>query len=108
MLGYVGPGKGMADVKAHMYDRDPKYRALVERAWNASPVSHVSERSAPTALVHGIFDCGIQVPMGQSIRFFEALTRAGVKSLLLCNNNGIFGADPEVRRAVCDFIMNRI
>ena len=108
MLGYVGPGKGMADVKAHMYDRDPKYRALVERAWNASPVSHVSERSAPTALVHGIFDCGIQVPMGQSIRFFEALTRAGVKSLLLCNNNGIFGADPEVRRAVCDFIMNRL
>ena len=64
--------------------------------------------TAPTALVHGIFDCGIQVPMGQSLRFFEALTRKGVKSLLLCNNNGIFGEDPEVKGAVLAFICARI
>ena len=46
--------------------------------------------------------------MGQSVRFFEALTRRGVKSLLLCNNNGIYGADPEVRQAVVEFIASRI
>ncbi|MBR3059533.1 MAG: CocE/NonD family hydrolase [Oscillospiraceae bacterium] len=108
MLDYVGPGKGMADVKLHLHDPDPKYVALREKARDASPVCHVSAKSAPTALVHGIFECGIQVPMGQSLRFFEALTRAGVKSLLLCNNNGIYGADPEVKQAVVDFIVSRI
>jgi putative CocE/NonD family hydrolase len=108
MLGYVGPGKGMGELKTHLYDPDPKYRALLEKARAASPISHVTERSAPTVLVHGSFECGIQVPMGQSLRFFEALTRKGVKSLLLCNNNGVYGADPEVRRAVVDFIASRI
>ena len=108
MLGYVGPGKGMGELKMHLHDPDPKYRALLEMARDASPVYHVTAKSAPTVLVHGIFECGIQVPMGQSVRFFEALTRKGVKSLLLCNNNGIYGADPEVRRAVVDFIASRI
>ena len=108
MLDYVGPGKGMGDVKAHLFDADPKYQALIQKAKDASPVYHVTERSAPTALVHGIFDSGIQVPMGQSLRFFEALTRQGVKSLLLCNNNGIFGEDPEVKGAVLAFICSRI
>ena len=108
MLGYVGPGKGMGELKMHLHDPDPGYQALLEKARDASPVYHVTERSAPTVLVHGIFECGIQVPMGQSVRFFEALTRKGVKSLLLCNNNGIYGADPEVRRAVVEFIANRI
>ena len=108
MLDYVGPGKGMGDIKAHLFDPDPKYQALIQKAKDASPVYHVTEKSAPTALVHGIFDCGIQVPMGQSLRFFEALTRKGVKSLLLCNNNGIFGEDPEVKHAVLEFICARI
>jgi hypothetical protein len=108
MPGYVGPGKGMGELKMHRHDPDPGYQALLEKARDASPVYHVTERSAPTVLVHGIFECGIQVPMGQSVRFFEALTRKGVKSLLLCNNNGIYGADPEVRRAVVEFIANRI
>ncbi len=45
--------------------------------------------------------------MGQSVRMFEALTRKGVKSLLLCNNNGLFGEDPEVKRAVVEFMVNR-
>ena len=108
LLGYVGPGKGFGVVKAHQYDPDPNYRRLLEMAAEASPISHVTEHSAPLALVHGIFDCGIQVPMGQSVRMFEALTRKGVKSLLLCNNNGLFGEDPEVKRAVVEFMVNRI
>jgi hypothetical protein len=68
----------------------------------------VTENSAPSVIVHGIFECGIQIPMNQSVRFFEALTRKGVKSLLLCNNNGMYGEDPEVRRAVVDFLKNRV
>ena len=108
MIGYVGPGKGVADLKKHLFDSDPEYVRLLDLLKDASPISHVTENSAPICLVHGIFDCGIQVPMGQSLRFFEALTRKGVKSLLLCNNNGIYGADPEVRRAVVEFIANRI
>ena len=108
MLDYAGPGRGLGDVKAHLFDSDPKYQTLIQKAKDASPVYHVTERSAPTALVHGIFDCGIQVPMGQSLRFFEALTRKGVKSLLLCNNNGVFGEDPEIKDAVCAFICARI
>ena len=108
MLDYVGPGKGMADVKLHRHDPEPQYVALREKARDASPICHVTAKSAPTVLVHGIYECGIQVPMGQSLRFFEALTRAGVKSLLLCNNNGIYGADPEVKQAVVEFIASRI
>ena len=65
-------------------------------------------KSAPLCLVHGMFDCGIQVPMGQSLRMFEALTRAGVKSLCLLNNNGIYGDDPEVQQAMAEFILSRL
>ena len=108
MTGYVGPGKGMADIKAHLFDSDPKYVELREITRRASPISHVSEKSAPLCLVHGIFDCGIQVPMGQSLRMFEAYTRKGVKALLLCNNNGFFGEDPEVKQAVVDFLTARV
>ncbi len=108
LLDFVGPGKGMGALKQHLHDPDPFYQALLEKARDASPICHVTEKSAPTVLVHGIFECGIQVPMGQSVRFFEALTRKGVKSLLLCNNNGIYGADPEVKQAVIEFIASRI
>lgn len=108
LMGHVGPGKGMADIKHHLYDPDPKYQELIRRAIEASPISHVTEKSAPLCLIHGIFDCGIQVPMGQSVRMFTAYSRKGVKSLLLCNNNGIYGEDPEVKKAVVDFIMNRL
>ena len=108
MLDYAGPGKGMGDVKAHLNDPDPKYQALIQKAKDASPVYHVTERSAPTALVHGIFDCPIQVPMGQSTRMFEEYTKKGVKALLLCNNNGIYGEDPEVRDASVRFLADRV
>ena len=108
MTGYVGPGKGLGDIKAHLFDSDPKYRELIDLVRDISPISHVTENSAPCAFVHGIFDCGIQVPMGQSIRMFEAYTRKGVKSLLLCNNLGVYGDDPEVRGAVAEFIASRI
>ena len=42
--------------------------------------------------------------MGQSVRMFKAYTEKGVKSLLLCNNNGPFGEDPEVKMAVGEFL----
>jgi len=106
MIGYVGAGKGMGDVKAHLFDQNPKYKELRQKAVDASPISHVTASSAPFCLVHGIYDYGVQVPMGQSVRMFEAYTRKGVKSLLLCNNNGPFGEDPEIKRAVVDFIGN--
>lgn len=108
LMGFVGPGKGFGVIKNHMFDSDPMYRELVSRAIEASPITHVSEKSAPLCLVHGIFDCGIQVPMGQSVRMFQAYSQKGVKSLLLCNNNGLFGEDPEVKRAVVDFMMDRL
>ena len=108
MLGYVGYGKGMGDIKAHLFDPDPKYRALIAGAVEASPVSHVTEKSAPLCLVHGMYECGIQVPMGQSVRLFDAYTRKGVKALLLCNNNGLYGEDPEIKRAIVEFLANRV
>ena len=68
----------------------------------------MTEPSAPLCLVHGIFDYGVQVPMGQSVRMFRAYSQKGVKSLLLCNNNGPFGEDPEVKQAVVEFLANRV
>lgn len=108
LLGYVGPGKGFGELKSHMFDPDPKYQVLLQKAVYASPISHVSEKSAPLCLVHGIFDCGIQVPLGQSVRMFKAYSQKGVKALLLCNNNGIFGEDPEVKQAVVEFLTARV
>ena len=108
LLGHLGEGKGMADIKAHLWDQDPSYQELIRAAWEASPISHVTEHSAPLCLVHGIFDCGIQVPMGQSVRMFQAYSQKGVKSLLLCNNNGLFGEDPEVKNAVVEFLAARV
>ena len=108
LIGYAGNGKGLGDVKVHMYDPSEKYQALLKETVTASPISHVSENSAPTCFVHGMDDCMIQVPMGQSIRMFKALTRKGVKSLLLFNNGGFFGEDPEIKAAVIDFMSRRV
>jgi putative CocE/NonD family hydrolase len=108
MIGYFGQGKGMGELKPHLFDTNPYYQDYLHRAVEASPISHVTENSAPLALVHGIYDCPIQVPMGQSERMFETYTRKGVKSLLLCNNNGIYGSDPEIQEAVFRFIINRL
>ena len=108
MTGYVGPGKGIADLKKHMADKDPEYVHWISVAAEMSPISHVTERSAPICLIHGIFDCPIQVPMGQSVRMFEAYTKKGVKALLLCNNNGMYGDDPEVKDASVRFLADRV
>ena len=107
-IGWAGHGKGMGNLKHHLFDSDPEYQQLIARAKEASSVYHVTEHSAPMCLVHGISECGIQVPMGQSVRMFEALTRKGVKSLLLCNNNGFYGADPEVQGAMVEFLCSRV
>ena len=108
MIGYVGPGKGVADLKKHLTDPDPEYQRLLAELRKASPIAHVTENSAPICLVHGMYDCGIQVPMGQSVRMFDAYTRKGVKALLLCNNNGIYGDDPEVADAIVRFLADRV
>ncbi len=55
-----------------------------------------------------MFECGIQVPMGQSIRMFDAYYRKGVKALLLCNTNGLYGEDPEIKDAMIRFLKERI
>lgn len=106
MIGHVGIGKGIADLKQHL--TDPAYAQLLSAARMASPVSHVTANSAPICLVHGIYDCVIQVPMGQSVRMFNAYSRTGAKALLLCNNNGMYGADPEIAQAMLDFLTNRV
>lgn len=106
MFDFGGEGKGLGILKAHL--TDPEYRDAVDRAIDISPVSHVTKDSAPSVIIHGIFECGIQIPMNQSVRFFEELTRKGVKSLLLCNNNEFFGDDPEVQTAVVDFLKRRV
>ena len=108
MIGYTGPGKGVADLKKHLNDPDPEYRRLLAELRKASPVSHVTENSAPICLVHGMYDCGIQVPMGQSVRMFDAYTRKGVKALLFCNNLGIYGEDPEAAEAIISFLAARV
>ena len=108
MTGYAGPGRGMADLKKHLDDPDPEYRRWLAVTADASPISHVTEKSAPICLIHGIFECPIQVPMGQSVRMFEAYTKKGVKALLLCNNNGMYGEDPEVKDAVVRFLADRV
>ena len=108
MIGYAGPGKGMGELKTHLNRPEEPYKSYIDLAKEASAVCHVTEKSAPLCLVHGMFDCGIQVPMGQSLRMFEALTRAGVKSLCLLNNNCIYGEDPEVQDAMLRFILDRI
>jgi hypothetical protein len=108
MIGYSGVGKGMGELKTHLYDDREPWKSFLELARDASSVSHVTKDSAPCCFVHGMFDCGIQVPMGQSLRMFEALTRAGVKSLCLLNNQGIYGQDPEVQQAMLQFLTLRV
>lgn len=108
LLGYVGKGKGYGALKAKRYSHDPEVTRLLHLAALASPISHVSDRSAPLALVHGIWDCNIQVPMGQSVRMFEEYARHNKKCLLLCNTMGMYGEDPEVKQAVVDFLTARV
>lgn len=108
MIDYVGIGKGVSDLKRHLNDPDPEYRRLLAELKNASPISHVTENSAPICLYHGMFECGIQVPMGQSIRMFDAYYRKGAKALLLCNTNGLYGEDPEIRDAMIRFLKDRV
>lgn len=106
MIDFGGRGKGLAELKNHL--GDPAYQEIIERAYEVSPVTQVTGQSAPSVIVHGIFECGIQIPMQQSVRFFRALTGKHVKALLLCNNEGLYGDDPEVQSAVVDFLKRRI
>ena len=75
---------------------------------DASPITHVGPHSAPCVLVHGIGECGIQIPMAQSVEFFEAMTRAGIPCQLYCNNLNMFGGEPEIPKAVADFLSSRL
>ena len=106
MIGFSGVGKGLANLKKHLGEGE--YHDVLMRALDISPVNHVSENSAPCAIVHGIFEYGVQIPMNQSVRFFEALTGKNVKALLFCNNLGPFGADPEVQHAVAEFLKAQV
>lgn len=108
IIGFSGPGKVMGELKKHINDPNEYYRKLIDIAKDASPVYHVTEKSAPSVLVHGEFEYGVQIPLGQSMRMFEALTRKKVKSLVLLNNMGPYGQDPEVKQAVLDFITSRV
>lgn len=106
MIGHVGEGKGLGDVKRHW--EDPDYRQLAERTLKFSPIHNISSESAPMCFVHGIYDCGIKVPMGQSVRMFRALSEKGVKAFLLCNNKEMFGEDEEIKNAVISFLCKRV
>jgi len=108
MIGFTGYGKGMGELKKHLYDPDPYYQNLLRRIREASPITHVGPHSAPCVLVHGIGECGIQIPMAQSVEFFEAMTRAGIPCQLYCNNLNMFGREPEIRQAVADFLTSRV
>lgn len=108
LLGYVGKGRGFGVLKSKRYHHDPEVDKLLAVAAKASPVNHVTADSAPLALVHGLFDCNIQVPMGQSIRMFREYAKHNIKCLLLCNTCGIYGEDPEVKKAVVEFMTTRI
>ncbi len=108
MIGYAGPGKGLGELKRHQFNPDPEHKKYLDIARDASSITHVTSDSAPICFVHGLYDDHIQVPMGQSLRMFEALTRAGVKSLCLLNNNGRYGDDPEVRGAMLEFLTARV
>ena len=66
LLGYLGEGRGMADVKAHLWDQDPQYRQLRQAAWEASPISHVTENSPPCAWSTGSTTAGSRCPWARA------------------------------------------
>lgn len=77
-----------------------------ERARWASPISYVSNESAPTLLVHGTAD--LVVPFAQSVAHDEALRSAGVPSTLIPvpdADHVFLGADPApIVVASADFL----
>jgi hypothetical protein len=99
MIGYFGPGKGMGELKTHQFDSDPYYKEYLQRAVEASPISHVTEHSAPLALVHGIYDCPIQVLWGKSEKCSRPIPQ-GVKSLCCAIITAFTAMTPKFRDCV--------
>jgi len=75
----------------------------VEVAKSASPQFHVSEGDAPFLILHGTKDT--TVPFQQSVDFHDALTKAGVDSILVPVNGAGHGfAGQEVNQRVEAFL----
>lgn len=75
----------------------------VDQANFASPLFHVSTNCAPVFLVHGSLDQ--VVPVDQSIRFYQAVKKAGVDARLEIIPGGAHGliAPPEIVRKIQRF-----
>jgi len=110
MVGFNAAGEGAAVLKRHTkdLDPDPTYKALLELAHDCSPVEHIHRGSMESVIVHGIGECPIQIPINQSIQFFEKLTEAGVRAQLYCNGLRFFGNEPEIKKAVVEFLTSRV
>lgn len=86
-------------------------RDLPDLARAASPVCHVSARSAPHLIVHG--DADVVVPMHQSKRLYDALKAVGVEAALrvlpgVGHSGEIVYADSDVRDEIAEFFTRHL
>ena len=58
-------------------------------ARDASPINHVTKNAPPFFIAHGGHDS--LVPIAQSLRLQEALTKAGVENIFICNSKAPHG-----------------
>ncbi len=90
-------GRTLADMTPEMKERALKY----------SPITYVTEKSAPTLTFHGMMDT--IVPVSQGTLYYEALRSRGVRSELWISNTGVhdlgtLGDFKMLERKILEFI----
>lgn len=80
----------------------------IEKAKQASPITHVSENDPPFLIMHG--DEDKMVPLSESQNFFQLLQKSGIESELVVvegAGHGFF-KDEELHYKVIDFFSNQL
>jgi acetyl esterase/lipase len=109
LLGFAKEGQGVGVLREirDKNETNSPYWDKVKLAELASPINNVTSDDPPIFIAHGGQDT--LVPIQQSLRFKDALTKAGVENIFMCNSkapHGYQGAD--VSNAGITWVTNKL
>jgi acetyl esterase/lipase len=109
LLGFSKEGQGVGvlrDIRDKNETNSP-YWDKVKLAELASPINNVTSDDPPMFIAHGGSDT--LVPIQQSLRFRDALTKAGVENIFMSNSKGPHGYQGEyVDNAALTWVSNKL
>lgn len=109
LLGFSKEGQGVGVLREirDKNETNSTYWDKVKLAELASPINNITSDDPPMFIAHGGHDS--LVPIQQSLRFREALTKAGVENIFMSNSKGPHGNQgKDVNNAAITWITNKL